>query len=220
MRTGVRGRAAVAHRDLLGSRQRAVLGFIHDYVLQHGYPPSVREIAQGVGLASPSSVQHHLAELESKGYVFRRRDTLRTIQVIDPGLPQRPVPLVPLVGRVAAGDPLLAVENIEDYVAVPAGSLRGSDGCFALRVSGDSMRDAGILDGDLVILRPVADVSDGTIGAVQHEDPQTGEFVVTVKRIYREPGGLRLEPANPAFPAQHVKGAHIAGVLVALTRTY
>jgi repressor LexA len=197
-----------------------VLGFIYDSVLQHGYPPSVREIADGVGLASPSSVQHHLGELESKGYIFRRRDTLRTIQVIDPGLPQRPVPLVPLVGRVAAGDPLLAVENIEDYVAVPAGSLHGSDGCFALRVSGASMRDAGILDGDLVIVRPDSDVPDGTVAAVRMEDPDTGEHLVTVKRLYRERGGLRLEPANAAFEALHVRDAVVEGVVVALTRTY
>ena len=207
-------------RRPVGDRQRAVLGFIYDSLLQHGYPPSIREIAEAVGLASPSSVSHHLDELEAKGYLFRRRDPLRTIQVINPGLPQRPVPVVPLVGSVAAGDPLLASENIEDWVAVPAGSLHGSQGCFALRVQGESMRDAGILDGDLVIVRPDTDVEDGTIAAVRMEDPDTGEPVVIVKRLYREPGGLRLEPANAAFRALHVRAAAIEGVVVALTRSY
>ena len=205
---------------LLGARQRAVLGYIHDHVLQHGYPPSVREIADAVGLASPSSVQHHLIELEAKGYIFRRKDTLRTIQVIDPGLPQRPVPLVPLVGSVAAGEPLLAAEHIEDYISAPAGSLRGSEGSFALRVKGESMREAGILDGDLVVLRPDIEAADGALAAVRMEDPASGEHVVTVKRVYREPGRLRLEPANPGFQTQYVRAAEIVGVVVALTRTY
>lgn len=204
----------------LGQRQRAVLGFIHDHVLRNGYPPTIREIAAGVGLASTSSVQHHLAELEAKGHIFRRKDTLRTIQVIDPGLPQRPAPLLPLVGRIAAGRPLLAVENIEDYVTAPAGALRATEGSFALRVHGDSMRDAGILNGDVVIVRPDTDAPDGAIAAVCIEDGSTGEAQVTVKRIYRERTGLRLEAANPAYAPLRVRDATIAGVVVALTRSY
>ncbi|MBV8756436.1 MAG: transcriptional repressor LexA [Deltaproteobacteria bacterium] len=219
MRTGVRVRTA-ADAPGVGPKQREVLGFLHDYVLRNGFPPSVREIAEGVHLASPSSVAHHLAELEAKGHIFRRRDALRAIQVIDPGLPQRPAPLLPLVGRVAAGQPLLAVEHIEEYVTAPAGALRATEGCFALRVVGDSMRDAGILDGDVVIVRPDTDVAEGAIAAVRLEDPLTGEAEVTVKRVFRDARGLRLEPANPAYAAMRVESADIEGVVVALIRTY
>jgi repressor LexA len=194
-----------------------VLAYIREHAVTHGYSPSVREIGEGVGLTSSGTVQHHLNELEAKGYIFRPPGR-KTIRVLQPGLPEQPVPLVPLVGRVAAGRPLLAVENIEDYVPVPAGALRVVEGAFALRVSGDSMVGAGILDGDLVVVRRQSDADDGAIVVARIENELTGEAEITVKRLRRSGGGPELVAENPAYEPIPANRAHIEGVVLGLTR--
>jgi repressor LexA len=216
MRTIVR---SYGERPPLTERQAEVLSFIREQIISQGYAPSVREIGQGVGLSSSGTVQHHLAELEAKGYIFRRGER-KTIRVLQPGLPEQPVPLVPLVGRTAAGTPLLAVENIEDYIPVPAGTMRVVEGCFALRVVGDSMVGAGILNGDLVIVRPQSEAESGSIVVARLENEATGESGVTVKRLRRAAGGLELLAENPAYPPMDATHARVEGIVVGLTRAY
>jgi repressor LexA len=216
MRTSVRSEGG---RQPLTERQAEVLSYIREHIVSQGYAPSVREIGQGVGLSSSGTVQHHLGELEARGYIFRRGER-KTIRVLQPGVPEQPVPLVPLIGRVAAGTPLLAVENIEDYIPVPAGTMRVVEGCFALRVVGDSMVGAGILDGDLVIVRPQSEAEPGTIVVARLDNEATGESGVTVKRLRRSATGWELASENPGYPPIDATHARVAGIVVGLTRAY
>lgn len=206
-------------RPPLTARQADVLAYIREHALSFGYSPSVRDIGEGVGLTSSGTVQHHLDELEAKGYIFRRGDR-KSIRVLQAGLPEQAVPVVPLVGRVAAGMPLLAVENIEDYIPVPAGTLRVVEGCFALRVIGDSMAGAGILDGDLVIVRPQPDAESRAIVVARLDIEATGESEVTVKRLHRGKGSIELVAENPAYPPIDGASAHVEGIVVGLIRAY
>lgn len=173
----------------LTPRQEQVLEFIRESVRVDGYPPTVREICTGLDLSSPSTVHVHLANLERLGFIKRDPSKPRALEVVGSLRPPRPLPLV---GRVAAGQPMLAEENIEEHVEVP-GFLRRDDGDFVLRVSGDSMADAGIFNGDFIVVH-------------QQDDAQNGEIVValvgdeaTTKRFYREGRTIRLEPANELY---------------------
>ena len=189
---------------MLTGRQQEIWDFLVDYVDRHGYPPTVREIGEAVGLASPSTVHAHLANLERAGLLKR-----------DPTKPRA----LELVGRepaaAQAGDklPLLAEQNVEDEIAVPE-TLRGD---FALRVKGDSMIEAGILDGDLVVVRRAQDAKNGDIVVALAGDDESADEA-TVKTFYREKGRVRLQPENSALEPIYALHVQILGKVVGVFR--
>src|ERR671919_460948 len=163
----------------LTQRQQEIFDFVRKYVGEHGYPPTVRDIGKAIGLASSSTVHAHLANLEKLGVLRRDPTKARAIEVLKDKAREVVAPAgLPVVGQVAAGQPILADENIEEYVPVP-GIAGGDDGEFVLRVKGDSMKDAGILEGDFVIVRRQETAGDGDIVALVGEE-------ATVKRFFRE----------------------------------
>jgi repressor LexA len=191
---------------MLTGRQQEIWDFLVDYVDRHGYPPTVREIGEAVGLASPSTVHAHLANLERAGLLKRDPTKPRAVELV--GRERREVPAaslerLPLVGQIAAGGPLLAEDNVEEHLAVPE-TLRGD---FLLRVKGDSMVNAGILDGDIVVVQRSQDARNGEIVvALAGADESADE--ATVKRFFKENGRVRLQPENDALEpiyAQHVQ---------------
>ena len=191
-------------------RQAEILAFIEQHVEDHGYPPTVREIGQGVGLASPSTVHRHLEKLEESGHLRRDPSKPRAMLVgIQGGRAAEagPPPMtLPLVGAVAAGAPILAEEHVEDHVAAPFAAD------YLLRVKGDSMINAGILDGDLVAVKQQDTARDGEIVvALMGEE-------ATVKRVYREPGGVRLEAENEAYEPIRSPDIKVIGRVVGVMR--
>jgi repressor LexA len=209
---------------VLTGRQQEIWDFLVDYVDRHGYPPTVREIGDAVGLASPSTVHAHLANLERAGLLKRDPTKPRALELSgrDPReLPRRQEaarPGVPLVGEIAAGGPLLAEDNIEEYLSVPEIiERRGAD--FLLRVKGDSMIEAGILDGDIVVVKREQTAENGDIVvALAGDDESLDE--ATVKRFFRENGRIRLQPENselePIYAAHVQVIGKVTGVLRAL----
>ncbi|HEX3256380.1 MAG TPA: transcriptional repressor LexA [Gaiellaceae bacterium] len=200
---------------MLSKRQQEIYDFVVRYAAKHGYPPTVREIGEEVGLASPSTVHAHLANLERAGLLRRDPTKPRALEVVGrerssaagPGRPAVSDPRrLPLVGEIAAGGPLLAEENIEDYLAVPEPLTAGGDE-FLLRVKGESMIDAGILDGDYVVVQKQQTARDGDIVVALAGDDEAADEA-TVKRFFRENGRIRLQPENetlePLFPT-HVQ---------------
>ena len=196
---------------MLTTRQQEIWQFLAAYVDEHGYPPTVREIGDAVGLASPSTVHAHLANLERAGLLRRDPTKPRAIELVGRKREQAPAPTLsaptlPLVGQIAAGGPLLAEEAIEDRIAVP--EPLGRDADFLLRVKGESMIEAGILDGDIVVVRKQSDARTGEIVvALVGDDASADE--ATVKTFHRERDGrIRLQPENaalePLFP-EHVE---------------
>ena len=179
----------------LTSRQRDVMSAVSDLTHRWGYSPSVRELCHRLGVSSTCTVQKHLNALVKKGYLVRQGGKSRTLQLADAKAEagRSGVVAIPLVGRVAAGQPTEAIENVEDYLPM-ARELVGSERVFLLRVRGESMVGEGISDGDLILVRPQATADDGEVVVAVIE----GE--ATVKRFYRDPGGVRLVAANPAFP--------------------
>jgi repressor LexA len=210
---------------MLTQRQREVYEFVVGYVGDHGYPPTVREIGEAVGLASPSTVHAHLANLERAGFLKRDPTKPRALELTKreragasdaaarAGGEAR---VLPLVGEIAAGGPLLAEENIEDYLAVPEPVSRGGEE-FLLRVKGDSMVEAGILAGDFVVVQRQQTAQDGDIVVALAGDDEAADEA-TVKRFFREGGRIRLQPENstmePLYPA-HVS---ILGKVVGVFR--
>jgi repressor LexA len=195
-------------------RQQRILDVIADTVRERGYPPTVREIGEAVGLTSSSSVHAQLANLEKKGLLHKdptkpRAMTLATDEARAAGT------VVPLVGRIAAGSPVLATEEVEDYVAVPSDFARHGDH-FALRVTGDSMIGAGILDGDLVVVHPQDAASDGDIVAALLPGPAEDE--ATVKRLGHDGPRVMLIPENPALSPFEMIDGRIVGKVVAVLR--
>jgi repressor LexA len=193
---------------VLTERQRQILDFLTEYVDAHGYPPTVREIGEAVGLASPSTVHAHLANLERAGLLKRDPTKPRAIELYREPKPEpvADVHKLPLVGEVAAGGPLLAEDNIEEYLAVPEPLSRGGEE-FLLRVKGDSMINAGILDGDIAVVERAQDARDGDIVVALAGDDETADEA-TLKRLFREDGRVRLQPENDALEpiyAQHVQ---------------
>ena len=197
---------------MLTTRQQEIWQFLAEYVDAHGYPPTVREIGEAVGLASPSTVHAHLANLERAGLLKRDPTKPRAIELVGrkrEEAPQRAAssaPILPLVGQIAAGGPLLAEESIEDEIAVP--EPLGRDADFLLRVKGDSMIEAGILDGDIVVVRKQSDARAGEIVVALVGDDESADEA-TVKTFHRERDGrIRLQPENaalePLFP-EHVE---------------
>ncbi len=200
----------------LTNRQKQILDFIKRQTRDRGYPPSVREIGEAVGLNSSSTVHGHLARLEEKGYLRRDPTKPRAIEVLqddDRAVQRHRLVSVPLVGRVTAGQPILAVENIEDYVPLPR-DMAGGEGTFLLSVRGESMIGAGIHDGDLIIVRPQASAENGDIVVALLDDE------ATVKRYYREKKGVRLQPENPAMDPIVTKDVVILGKVIGLFREF
>ena len=191
--------------------QQKILDFIKSEIEQKGYPPSVREICAAVGLKSTSTVHAHLNHLEEQGLIRRDSTKPRALEVLD-GSHARGRS-VPLVGRVTAGMPILAIENIEDHLVLPQ-SMLGQDDIFCLRVSGDSMIDIGILDGDIVVLRQQSTAENGEIVVAMVDDE------ATLKRIYYEYGHVRLQPENSTMAPIIVDNAEVLGKLIALVRQF
>ena len=204
----------------ISKRQQQIYDFICSEVKDKGYPPSVREIAQAVGLRSPSTVHVHLQVLEDKGYIKRNLSKSRALEVVhaddvmgaadEPSANSQLVTL-PLLGRVAAGIPILAEGNVEEYMTLPR-CLLGDDASFILKVKGDSMIGAGIFNGDFVVVKQQADAVNGEIVVAQ-----LGEEA-TVKTFYREKGTVRLQPENPTMQPIYTLDPRILVRVVALIR--
>jgi repressor LexA len=209
---------------MLTGRQQEIWQFLTDYVDAHGYPPTVREIGEEVGLASPSTVHAHLANLERAGLIKRDPTKPRALELRrDPRPEQARAPVaedvhrLPLVGEIAAGGPLLAEENVEDYLAVPEPLARGGEE-FLLRVKGDSMIEAGILDGDIVVVRRQQTARNGEIVvALAGQDEAADE--ATVKRFFREDGRVRLQPENAALEPIYADHVQVLGVVTGVFRS-
>ena len=192
--------------------QQKILDFIKSEIENKGYPPSVREICAAVGLRSTSTVHAHLNHLEAQGLIRRDPTKPRALEVVDGTQPRGRN--VPLVGRVTAGQPILAIENIEEYLTLPQ-SVLGQGKMFSLRVEGESMIDAGIMDGDIVVLRQQDTAENGEIVVAM-----TDENEATLKRIYYEPDRVRLQPENPTMAPIYVDSVTVLGKLVALIRQF
>jgi repressor LexA len=197
----------------LTGRQQEIWTFLVDYVDRHGYPPTVREIGEAVGLASPSTVHAHLANLERAGLLRRDPTKPRALELLGRVQEVAVLPKLPLVGQVAAGGPLLAEENIEDEIAVPE-TLRGD---FLLRVKGESMIEAGILDGDLVVVRRAQDARNGEIVVALAGDDESADEA-TVKTFYRERGRVRLQPENSSMEPIYADHVQVLGKVVGVFR--
>jgi repressor LexA len=196
----------------LTKRQREVFDFIKRYSSEHGYPPTVRDIGKAIGLTSSSTVHAHLSNLERLGLLRRDPTKPRALELLGEAARKVRQPSgLPLVGRVAAGAPVLADENIEDYVPVPE-IAGGEQGEYVLRVWGDSMRNAGILDGDYVVVRPQTTAADGEIVVAL-----VGEEA-TVKRFFKEKDHIRLQPENEDFEPIRSRDAEIIGSVVGVCR--
>jgi repressor LexA len=209
---------------MLTARQQEIWNYLVEYVNAHGYPPTVREIGEQVGLASPSTVHAHLANLERAGLLKRDPTKPRALELlgrekrlVDPdAAPRRDdVQRLPLLGEIAAGGPMLAEQNIEDYVELPERIAKGD---FLLRVKGESMIKAGILDGDIVVVRRQQDARNGEIVvALAGEDESADE--ATVKTFYREDGRIRLQPENDALEPIYAPNVQILGKVTGVFRS-
>ena len=206
----------------LTARQQEIWQFLVTYVDGHGYPPTVREIGEEVGLASPSTVHAHLANLERVGLIKRDPSKPRAIELtglrrVEAARAESDVPRLPLLGRVAAGSPLLAEENVEDVVAVPESIGRGAD--FLLTIHGDSMIDAGILDGDTIVVQRADDARNGDVVVALAGDDETADEA-TVKTFYRESDGrIRLQPENASLEPIYADHVKILGKVVGVFRS-
>jgi repressor LexA len=201
----------------LTKRQKEIFDFIRKYAAKTGYPPTVREIGKAVGLHSSSTVHAHLANLEKLGLLKRDPSKPRAIELLFEKVDKavsvvKPSSGIPLVGSVAAGAPILAEENIEEYLEVPD-MIGGADGDYVLRVRGESMKDAGILEADYVVVRPAADAINGEIVVAL-----IGEEA-TVKRYFREPDHIRLQPENEEMDPIITTEAQVIGKVVGVFRS-
>lgn len=197
-----------------GDNQARILAFIKQEIQDKGYPPSVREICDAVGLKSTSTVHGHLTRLEKKGLLHRDTMKPRAIEVLgDPAFNRHAAVPIPVVGTVAAGDPITALEDISEQMMLPI-EILGEGEHFILTIQGTSMIDAGILDGDFVVIRkqPTADNGEIVVAMVDDE--------ATVKRFYKEDGHFRLQPENDVFAPIIVDEVTILGKVVALLRTF
>jgi len=197
----------------LTKRQKEIFDFIRKYAAKYGYPPTVREIGKAVGLHSSSTVHAHLANLEKIGLLRRDPTKPRAIELMV-GKAKKAILQqgLPLVGEVAAGEPVLAEERIEDYLEVPS-VIGGESGDYILQIKGDSMKDAGILEGDYVVIRPGDVAEDGEIVVAVIEDE------ATVKRFFKEEDGIRLQPENEAYAPIRTREGRLLGKVVGVFRS-
>lgn len=195
------------------AKQQEILEYIKETILKRGYPPAVREICEAVRLKSTSSVHSHLESLEKNGYIRRDPTKPRAIEILDDvfGLTRREMVQVPIIGTVAAGQPILAEENIEDYFPIPANILPNAE-IFMLHVKGESMINAGIYDGDSVIVEQTPSARNGEIVVALVDDS------ATVKRFYKENGHYRLQPENDSMDPIIVPEVQILGKVIGLFR--
>lgn len=202
----------------ISKRQQDILDFIKQQVNDKGYPPSVREIGEAVGLASSSTVHGHLARLEKKGYIRRDPTKPRAIEILtneDANIfPKRETVNVPIIGKVTAGIPITAIENIEDYIPLPERLVPSDGNLFILLIEGESMIEAGIFDGDLVIVRQQHTANNGEIIVAMTEDNEA-----TVKRFFKEKDFVRLQPENSSMDPIIVRNVTILGKVIGLYRT-
>ncbi|PLT32106.1 transcriptional repressor LexA [Bacillus sp. V5-8f] len=203
----------------LSKRQNDILEFIKEEVRKKGYPPSVREIGEAVGLASSSTVHGHLSRLESKGLIRRDPTKPRAIEVLDleegSTIPQSGVINVPLLGKVTAGLPITAVENIEEYFPLPENMAPHDEQVFMLEIMGESMIEAGILDGDFVIVKQQKTANNGDIVVAMTEDDEA-----TVKRFFKEKDFIRLQPENSNMDPIILRNVSILGKVIGLYRQF
>ncbi len=210
----------------LTKRQREIFDFIGRYAEKTGYPPTVREIGKAVGLHSSSTVHVHLANLEKAGVLRRDPSKPRAIEIlvekarsardaaVDAVMPESPSRSgLPVLGRISAGSGMLAEENIEDYVDVPS-VIGGREGDYVLEVRGESMKNAGIMDGDYVVVHPTPDADDGQIVVAMLDDEEA-----TVKRLFKEDDHLRLQPENDTMEAIVTTDASVIGRVIGVFRT-
>ena len=206
---------------MLTARQQEIWNYLVAYVDSHGYPPTVREIGEQVGLASPSTVHAHLANLERAGLLRRDPTKPRALELIgrerrepEPAADEaHDVTRLPLVGEIAAGGPLLAAQHIEEYLPMPS----STKGDFLLRVKGESMIEAGILDGDLVIVQRTQDARNGDIVVALAGDDESADEA-TVKTFYRENGRVRLQPENASLEPIYAQHVQVLGRVVGVFR--
>ena len=197
-------------------RQKEILNFISDYQAENSYPPTVREIGDHFGV-SIRAVQDHITALQKKGFITQTQKKSRSIKVLvderqkDQGMFMEKVPLI---GTIAAGKPLLCEENYEGYVTLTEPFIRPGKNYFALHVRGQSMINAGILEGDLAIIEQTSTATDGQIVVAVIDD------AITLKRYFKEPSRIRLQPENPAFNPIYCQDVRIVGILTNLVRTY
>ncbi|MET3682223.1 repressor LexA [Alkalibacillus flavidus] len=200
----------------LSKRQKEIYEFISDEVRAKGYPPSVREIAEAVGLASSSTVHGHLSRLEEKGYIRRDPTKPRAIEIThedQQAVQERHAMYAPLVGKVTAGEPITAVENVEEYIPLPNTQAAIEDDVFVLSIQGDSMIEAGILNDDLVIVRKQATASNGDIVVAMTEQDEA-----TVKRFFQDSHQYRLEPENTSMEPIILDHVTILGKVIGVYR--
>ncbi|WP_068672259.1 transcriptional repressor LexA [Oceanobacillus sp. Castelsardo] len=201
----------------LSNRQQMILDFIKEEVNTKGYPPSVREIALAVGLASSSTVHGHLERLENKGYIRRDPTKPRAIEILDQSeesnIPKDEARYAPVIGKVTAGVPITAVENIEEYIPLPSSTTSPDDNLFVLIIDGESMIEAGILDKDMVIVKQQSTANNGDIVVAMTEENEA-----TVKRFFKEKDHIRLQPENATMEPLLYKNVSILGKVIGLYR--
>lgn len=203
--------------EKLTKRQHDILEFIKGEVKAKGYPPSVREIGEAVGLASSSTVHGHLARLESKGLIRRDPTKPRAIEILefeeDAHIPKNKVVNVPVIGKVTAGSPITAIENIEEYFPLPERLAPSDEQVFMLEIMGDSMIEAGILDGDFVIVKQQKSANNGDIVVAMTEEDEA-----TVKRFFKEKDFIRLQPENSTLDPIILRNVTILGKVIGVYR--
>jgi repressor LexA len=201
----------------LSKRQQDILEFIKDEVKHKGYPPSVREIGEAVGLASSSTVHGHLARLESKGLIRRDPTKPRAIEILEideaSHIPKSKVVNVPVVGKVTAGLPITAIENVEEFFPLPESLAPDDEKVFMLEIMGESMIEAGILDGDYVIVRQQQSANNGDIVVAMTEEDEA-----TVKRFFKEKDYIRLQPENSSMEPIILRNVSILGKVIGVYR--
>lgn len=198
----------------VSTKQMEVYQCIKDITMERGYPPSVREICKAVGLSSTSTVHSHLSNLEKKGLIKRDHTKPRAIEIVENTLMRKELVSIPIVGNVTAGQPILAVENIEDYFSLPINFVKSNNELFILTIQGESMIEAGIRDGDLAIIEKINTAKNGDI-VVALIDKEA-----TIKRFFKEEDHIRLQPENKTMEPIIVDDCEIIGKLVGIYRKY
>lgn len=202
--------------EKLTDRQKDVLDFIKSYVAMHGYPPAVREIGAALGLNSPATIQSHISALESKGYIKKTNSKYRSLEVVGSNeYLKEDVVEVPLLGKITAGSPIEAIETPNEYFSLPAYLIPSKEEVFTLKVSGESMINAGILDGDIVIVQRQSVARNGEIVVAM-----TDENEVTLKTFYKEQTHIRLQPENDTMKPIILSNCKILGKAIGLYRKF